>query len=173
MSLAVKKNAKGPLFSVSSKMGCWIRSCKPKTGFSELEIFAAFFMILGMALMLLPLLVGAGHKDVGLFASLAVLSMLVGGGLLLFGFLTKKHTVHQYEGGLVREVGGKTLEFPWQDIKSGALVESCFSPGILSVTVSGTGKEKIEFDSKYQGDAEEIINCLKANVVDVEYTFLD
>ena len=50
----------------------------------------------------------ASGKAVPVFATLGVIAMLIGGGLLLFNLLNKKHTVHLFEGGLVRDVAGKT-----------------------------------------------------------------
>lgn len=173
MSLAVKKAKSCPSFEVSSKMGRWLNSCRPNEKFGELEIFTAFFMVFGMLFMLIPIFGNVPKETAALFASLGVLAILVGIGLLLFGIFAKKHIVHLYEGGLVREVSGKTLEFSWNEIKNVMTTESGFTPGVLSVDVFGNGKEKIVFNTKYQGDAREVINYLKANVADVEYRFLD
>jgi hypothetical protein len=168
MSHAVGKIDSCPPFPVSQKMGRWINSCKPDEKFGLLEVLTAISTFAGTILLILvmfPLLVAGRTALTETLKSFGILSLSFGTCLLALGTISRKHIVHHYEGGLVREVSGKFVEFPWQEIQHVSVRKSWFRNNFTTVRIFSPKSRKIRFDSSYLGNSDTIIQKLKAQSI--------
>lgn len=156
----------------------WQASCGPKEhGMKHYTVVAVICLLLGVVSTVFPHVVeGNTPQDTqsAIMMCTAFGALLIGLGLVivLSDAFSKEQVIHLFGGGLLRQVGGKTFEYPWAEIDKVVIAEDFEHRNAamkLRVLVCGADRRKFRFTSHFEGNADAIINAIKGRVEHLEY----